>query len=305
MNMPIVATTVEPIARPARHASFLGMMRGEFLKVARLFWLMLAILTLGFVVAFLLGANSENATADLRHTPLHFLYNSLESNMVIVRILGGIFLLILTSFTIGREYQYGTIRILLARGAGRIQLLLAKLAMLALIALALLALFTLFTALLTCILILALVGNLNALNAITPTFWFNIGIDLLTVITSMGATILLAAAMNALGRSLTFGLSASLVWFPLDNTGTLVMNVIAQLTHSDFWRTITSYLLGPLLNRLPDIWLSQEAQSAFASFGVPPLVPVSASHALWVICAYALIFLVLALVPTWKRDVKE
>jgi ABC-2 type transport system permease protein len=266
---------------------------------------MLVLLTAGFVVGFLLGASSPNVKTDLQDMPLHFLYNSMESNMVVFRIFSGIFLLVLTSFVIGREYQYGTIRILLARGAGRVQLLLAKLAMLALIALALLAVFTLFTAALTCILMLALVGNLNALSALTPAFWPNIGIDLLAVIINMGATILLAAAMNALARSFTFGLSASLIWFPIDNIGTLIMNTLARLTHSDFWRNVTSYFLGPLLNRLPSILLPVEARSGFESFGSGQLVPVSSSHALWVIGAYALIFFVLALVPTWKRDVKE
>lgn len=305
MSTQIIVTTPEPVSQPAMHASFLGIMRGEFLKIARLFWLMLVILTAGFIVGFLLGASSPTTKTDLQHTPLHFLYNAMESNLVVFRIFAGIFLLVLTSFTIGREYQYGTIRILLARGAGRVQLLLAKLAMLALIALALLAVFTLFTALLTCILMLALVGNLNALRTLTPVFWPNIGIDLLTVVISMGATILLAAAMNALGRSLTSGLSASLIWFPIDNVGILIMNTLARLTHSDFWPKATSYFLGPLLNRLPDMLLPTEAQSGFQSFGLRPQVSVSSSHALWVIGVYSLVFFVLALVPTWKRDVKE
>ncbi|HEX4207403.1 MAG TPA: ABC transporter permease [Ktedonobacteraceae bacterium] len=309
MSTHIVATTPgtvsPPATQPAMHARFLSIMGGEFLKVARLFWLMLVILTLGFLAGFLLGASQPGIKTDLQHTPLHFLYYALESNLVIFRILGGIFLLILTSFTIGREYQYGTIRILLARGAGRVQLLLAKLAMLALVAAFLLVMFTSLTALLTCVQMLALDGNLSALSALTPAFWSNSGIDLLTVIISMGATILLATAMNTLGRSLTFGLSASLIWFPLDNIGAPFMNVIAQITQRDFWRHITAYLLGPLLNRLPDMLLPHSAYSGFEAFGAEPLVPVSGSHALWVIGAYSLVFFVLALVLTWKRDVKE
>lgn len=176
---------------------------------------------------------------------------------------------------------------------------------LGLIALALLAVFTLFTALLTCMLMLALAGNLNALSALTPAFWPNIGIDWLSVIINMGATILLAAAMNALARSLTFGLSASLIWFPIDNIGALIMNMLARLTHNDFWHNATTYLLGPLLNRLPTILLPAEARSGFESFGSGPLASVSGSHALWVIGTYALVFFVLALIPTWKRDVRE
>lgn len=305
MSTSITIPTPSPVSQPVLRASFLGIMRGEFLKIRRLFWWMLGLLTLFFVGAFLLEASSPGAKADLQRTPLHFLYYSMENNLVVFRILVGILLMILTSFTIGREYQYGTIRILLARGVGRVQLLLAKLIVLAALALALLVIFTLLTALLTGMQMLALVGNVNALSALTPAFWPNIGIDLLAVITSMGATILMAAAMNALGRSLTFGLSASLIWFPVDNIGTLVMNTLTRITHSDFWSNITAYLLGPLLNRLPDYLLPPEAQTGFQSFGVDPQVSVSAAHALWVIGAYSLIFLMVALLPTWKRDVKE
>ena len=286
MSTPVAITSSGPASRAAIHASFPGILRSEFLKIARLFWFMLTILTAGVLVGFLLGANLRGIRAELQHTPLHFLYYSLESSLVIFRILSGIFLLILTSFTIGREYQYGTIRILLARGAGRVQLLLAKLVMLALIALALLAAFTLFILLLTCIHIVTMTGNLNALSALTPAFWTNIGLDLLAVMLSMGATILLAVAMNALGRSLTFGLSASLIWFPIDNVSTAFINVVVELTHQDFWRNVTAYVLGPLLNRLPDMLLPTEAQSGFQSFGVEPLVSVSGSYALWVIGAY-------------------
>lgn len=305
MSTHIATTGPEAASQPSLHASFTGIMRGEFLKVARLFWLMLVLLTLVFTVGFLLGAGLKGLKADLQHTPLHFLYYSLESNMVIFRIFSGIFLLVLTSFIIGREYQYGTIRILLARGVGRIQLLLAKMALLFLIALALLLMFVLLTALFTCLQMLFLVGNLNALNAITSAFWSNAWLDLLTVLLSMGATILLAAAMNAIGRSLTFGLSVSLMWFPIDNIGAVTMNILAQVTGNDFWRKVTTYLLGPLLNRLPDMFLPVEARSGYEAFGAEPLFPVNASHALWVIAIYALVFVGVALVPTWKRDVKE
>lgn len=305
MSTHIVVTTPESISQPAMHASFLGIMRGEFLKIVRLFWVLLSILTGLFLISFLLLWTSPGTQTDLQTTPLHFLSSMMESNLSAFRVLVGIVLLILTSFMVGREYQYGTIRILLARGAGRIQLLLAKLATLALMALALLVAFSLFTAILTCLFTIAMVGNLNALSALTPAFWSNTGICLLTVIMSMGATILLAIAMNALGRSLTFGLSASLAWFALDNMGTIVMGLLSRLTHSNFWLDATSYFLGPLLNRLPDMLLPKQVQTGFEAIGPGPLVSVESTHALWVIFGYALFFAIVALVPTWKRDVKE
>ncbi len=305
MSTHIVVTTPGPVSQPAMHASFLGMMRGEFLKIARLFWLLLSILTGMFLISFLLLSTSPGTKTDLQNTPLHFLYSMMESNLSAFRVLVGIVLLILTSFAVGREYQYGTIRILLARGAGRVQLLLAKLATLALLTLALLIAFFLLTAVLTCIFTVAAVGSLNALSALTPAFWSTTGICLLAVIMSMGATILLAVAMNALTRSLTFGLSASLAWFAIDNMGTIVMGLLFRLTHSNFWLDATTYFLGPLLNRLPDMLLSKQAQTGFEAIGAAPLVSVEGTHALWVIFGYALGFAIVAFVSTWKRDVKE
>src|SRR6266568_2992256 len=99
MSTQIVITTPGLTVRPA--ASFLGIMRGEFLKIKRLFWLMLGILTVAFLVGFLLGSDAPTIKADLQNTPLHFLYNSMEENLVVFRIFSGIVLLVLTSFVVG------------------------------------------------------------------------------------------------------------------------------------------------------------------------------------------------------------
>ncbi len=305
MSMQGIVTTPGLVPRADTSTRFVGIIRGEFLKIARLFWLLFGFMTIGFLGALLLLGSTPHLNLSIQHTPLSFLYEVTQSALSIFRILCGILLLILTSFVIGREYQYGTIRILLARGVGRLQLLLAKLAMVALAALALVVAFGLITAIFLCLLVLVLVGNLHALSTLTPAFWLNTGSDLLAVLLSLGVTILLAAAMSALGRSLTFGLSASLVWFPIDNFGALLMNPIAELTHSNFWRVITIYLLGPLLNHLPDKLLPANVQGNLASFGAEPLVSFSIAHALLVIGVYALLFLVVAFITTWKRDTKE
>jgi ABC-2 type transport system permease protein len=302
MNTPIAVATSSSVSLRVR---FLGILRGEFLKITRLFWMLLILLIVGFVVGFWLGMTSPDGKLNLQRTPLLFLYTSMEMNLQLFRILSGILLLVLTSITIGREYQYGTIRILLARGVGRLQLLFAKLTMLLLIAASLLVGFTIFTALLTCLEILVLDGNLNALHTLTPSFWLNIGIDLLAIFINMVATILLATAMNALSRSLTIGLSASLIWFPIDNVAVLIMNTLKRVTHNDIWSNATAYFLGPLLNRLPDWIVPASGQSGYQSFGILPQVPVDAGHALWVIGVYSFVFLVLALISTEQRDVKE
>jgi len=151
---PSIAVTPSPSISLRTH--FLGILRGEFLKIARLFWMLSILLVVFFVVGFWLGSISPDTKLNLQRTPLLFLYTSMEMNLQTFRVVSGILLLVLTSMTIGREFQYGTIRILLARGVGRLQLLFAKLTMLLLIAAALLLGFTIFTALLTCIEMLVL-----------------------------------------------------------------------------------------------------------------------------------------------------
>jgi ABC-type transport system involved in multi-copper enzyme maturation permease subunit len=227
----------------------------------------------------------------------------MEVSLSILRIFGGIFIIILTAYLIGIEYQYGTVRILLARGVGRLQLLFAKLLALSIIALALVAGLLLLNSLMICLIINLIGGNLQALNAITPVFWSNTSLYLLTVLMSMGVSILLATAMSALGRSLSIGMSASLAWFPVDNLGMLFMYLAARLTHNDFWSNITTYLLGPNLNVMPSVVLP--AQIKANSIGIPPLAPVDGPHTLWVTLVYAIIFATVAIVLTWKRDVKE
>lgn len=305
MSIQTIHGSTESSLRTSTRASFTGIMRGEFLKIARQWWFLFLLLLGGFILSFLLLSSSRGTEVDLRNTPVHFFYSMMESNLSAFRVLVGIVLIILTSYVVGRDYQYGTIRILLARGTGRIQLLLAKVALLALIALALLIFFSMLNTLLVCLYILMQQGNLTAFNSLMLAFWMNIGIYLFTVLMSMVATILLSVAMNALGRSLTFGLSASLAWFAIDNMGIILMELLARLTHSTFWSDATTYFLGPLLNRLPDMVLPKQARYGFDAIGPAPLAPTNGTHALWVIGTYMLIFCLLAIIPTWKRDVKE
>lgn len=290
---------------PVLDTSLSGMIRGEFLKIARLFWVLVSILTVGFLLEFVLQSQTSGLKDDVVHAPLNFFYLEIENHLAVFRVLVGILLIILTSFMLGREYQYGTIRILLARGVGRVQLLLVKVLTLALLAVALLIAFTLLIAILTCIEVLTLTGSLSALGALTPAFLSNTGLDLIAVLISMGATILMAAAANAVTRSLTVGLSIALIWFPVDNIGSLVLNILREVTHNTFWANVSGYVLGPLLNRLPTLLLPAKVQSGFEAIGSSPLVPVSAAHALWVVFAYALFFLIVAVVSTRQRDVKE
>jgi hypothetical protein len=93
-SAPIAIMTPAPSSPPANHATFAGVVRGEFLKIRGLFWVMAGLLVAGFVVAFLFGASAPKGKADLQQAPLRFAYGAVESNLVVFRILAGILLII-------------------------------------------------------------------------------------------------------------------------------------------------------------------------------------------------------------------
>jgi len=131
------------------------------------------------------------------------------------------------------------------------------------------------------------------------------------------ATLLLGVMAAVIGRSLAFGLAVGLSWFAVDNLAQLPLTLGYQFTHSDLWREASGFLLGPLLNRLPDYiappWhtVTQTpggpvtVTNQVSGFGVMPLVAVSGSQALAVIGAYAILFALIAVILTWRRETLE
>src|SRR6266566_428904 len=150
------------------------------------------VLLLGVIVLpFIIEMTAPNVKTNIQTNPLHFYYNVLSIGLSILRVFTGIFLLILTARTVGLEYQLGTIRVLLSRGVGRLQLLFAKLLAVALIALGLLVFGLLLNYLLTVILVAGITGNLDSFNALNSVFWSDARIYVLTILLNMGVPILM------------------------------------------------------------------------------------------------------------------
>ncbi|MGZ3616358.1 MAG: ABC transporter permease [Ktedonobacteraceae bacterium] len=310
----ITPTPTQPIQMHSAKPRFLGTVRGEFFKIARQWtnWIMLALLLGAIVLPFVIEMTAPNAKTNIQTNPLHFYYNLLSITLSILRVFTGIFLLILAARTIGLEYQLGTIRILLSRGVGRLQLLFAKLLAIALIALGLLVFGLLLNYLLTVILVIGLTGNLDSFNALNSVFWSDARIYVLSIMLNMGVTILLATAAAVIGRSVTFGLSAALIFFPIDNIATIIMTLAFRITHNDFWLSTTAYFLGPNLNAMASVLTNGRAESIGSTplYGVDPSgvahgIQVDGTHTVVVALVYAAIFAITAIVLTWKRDVKE
>ena len=283
--------------------SFFGMVRGEQFKVSRRWvtWIMLVLLVGIMFLPYLVRFTLSTIKDTIQHTPTQFFYSDMSSNLAVFRVFVGFILIVLTAQVIGLEYQLGTIRVLLSRGAGRLQLLLAKLTALVIIALLLFISGVVLNALFSLAFVGILTGNLNSINGLPSAFWDDTRTYMLTILISMGVTILMTTAASVLGRSLTVGLSVALSWFAADNFGVIMMLLANRLTHSDFWTNATAYFLGPNLNEMPVIL----TKPFVLSVGITPLVNVDGTHTLLVALVYTLIFAAVAIVLTWRRDVKE
>lgn len=299
------ATTTGGTLRPR----FFGILRGELFKVSRQWsvWVMGVLLAGVVLLPYLILLTLKNLPAQLAVQPLTTLYRMMGISLFLLRVFVGPLLIVVTARLIGMEYSGGTIRVLLGRGVGRLQLLSAKLLAAAIVALIALVGALVLNVVLTVALLSLVVGNLDAFKALNSGFWQDTGLFLVTVLISMGVTILMAAAVTVIGRSLTFGLSAALAFFPADNIGTIFFFLGFALTKSTFWTLATGDLLGPNLNVMARELLPDRADAAKLGGGglAPPLVPVTGGHTLLVTAIWAAAFLVVAVVLTWRRDVKE
>jgi ABC-2 type transport system permease protein len=305
----ITLTATEQKRLHTAKPSFIGLIGGELFKITRMastwitFVLMLCFVAAPNILLMLIHADfTEKFKLGNSPKALDAFYNLIQTDFLMIRVFIGFFLIILTANVIGREYQLGTVRILLARGVGRIQLLLAKVFAVVLTALLTLIIWLLVVTSLMLLTPLVKAGNLNALQALDGAFWNNVWLYLLTILVSMGTTILLTVALCSIGRSLAFGLTASALFFPIDNIGTVMMSVVFLITKNDFWKNITAYFLGPNLNQMSSILITTHH---IENVGAKPIVDVDGTHTLLVALVYSVIFIVVALVLTWRRDVKE
>ncbi|HEU0027467.1 MAG TPA: ABC transporter permease [Ktedonobacterales bacterium] len=305
-----MTTAVETIAaRPATHPanpSFLGLMRGEWLKVSRQWtvWIMVGLMFAGYILYTVFLIQGTYLPDTIAQDPLWVLVKLTQSPLFLLRVFWGMMIIILTARLIGMEYSGGTARIILARGVGRLQLLFAKLSVMTLIMLAGAVVFTAFAGALELLGVRAVVGNLDVFKAADATFWADTRNYALSVLVSLGVSILLAAAVSSVTRSLVVGLTASAIWFPIDNFVAILLVLGDHLTHWGFWSLVSGDFLGLNLNVMGDKVMSSHTPPAIGGL-FQPLTPVTGAHTLLVAAIYAAVFLAVAIGVTATRDVKE
>lgn len=287
--------------------TFLDVLNGELFKISRqrTTWLM-GLLLAGIITGtYVLSLTIPNLKQDIFLGELHVMYRLMTTSLLVLRVFSGTLLILLTARLIGMEYSGGTIRVLLGRGVGRLQLLGAKLAAVGLIALGILVVGFLLNCLLTCLFLLVVEGNLDALSSLDSQFWADTWLYLVTIMISMAVSILMAAAVTIVARSLVFGLAAGISFFAADNIGIVFLFLATRITGNDFWINITGLLLGPNLNAMPGALLPTDAGIQQIRAMPIPYVPVDAVHTLLVALVWSLAFIATAVLLTWKRDVTE
>jgi len=284
---------------------FFGTVRGEALKVSRQlsFWLMLAGSVVLLAIITLAITSASNIQDQLRSDPTAWAFGARDIFGTIFQIGSGIFLLIVGSRLFAMEYSSGTIRIIYARGTGRLRLLLAKMLTLAIIGILLLAGYLVVAGGIIALLVNAWTGSIAPLQHLPNEFWQDLGMWALVQGMSMGIVILMAAAAAGIGRSLAFAMAASLAFFPVDNFSVILEALGSRITKQDHpWLNISQYQLGPNLNTvLSLIEPGHHARAAFAT----PLLKVDGTHALVVIGAFALAFAAIAVYRAVWPDVLE
>lgn len=304
------ATAIAPTVASERDAvtpRFWGLVRGEVLKLTRhwLTWLLALMVAGTIVLPFLVAPTGERVKFQIAHIPMAYFYQMSEEGLAVLRVFSGIALIILTARLIGLEYSGGTIRVLLSRGVGRLQLLAAKLTVLGLTALTMLVGGIVLIWALVTLLTIWLTGSLDTAKVLGAGFWSDMRLYVLTIAINMVVTILMAAAAAAIGRSLAIGLCIALAFFPVDNVGGELMYLAKTVTGNDFWTNITQWWLGLNLNQMPRSLLPLQGGQEALSIGARPFVEVDARHTLVVVLIYAVVFAATAITLTWRRDVTE
>ncbi|HYW27096.1 MAG TPA: ABC transporter permease [Terriglobales bacterium] len=211
----------------------------------------------------------------------------------------GIPLLVLSVRVIGQEYQLGTVRVLVARGTGRVRLLLAKLTALGITAAATAVAAAVITA---GALWLVDPEAVQAAVAAAPALSQDAELNLLAVGLSLAACVLLGVFVATLGRSVAFGLAVAMVWFPLDNVAVLVLPALSVFTRMPVWDGITPYLLGGNLNTMVQ---ALEPGRPAVAFLVSPEPQLDGAHAVLVVAAYLMVFVAASVAMTWQRDIHD
>jgi ABC-type transport system involved in multi-copper enzyme maturation permease subunit len=234
--------------------------------------------------------------------------NLTDTAALVVAMSMGIPILLIAARVAAHDYAYGTVRLMLGGGAGRITVLLAKLATSSIVGLMAWLIGSALAA--ACVLLLS-TGVREHLTVLPGIYWREAAIDVGAIAVSLTCCVVLGTATSTVSRSLVVGVTAAMVWFPAENILTGLFAFVVATTHQDFFIKASGWLLAPNLNHL--IQALEPWRSAIEIGARPlgetarsPVGPVGAEECLIVIAAWIAIFLGASLLSVVARvDVLE
>src|SRR5215469_16201380 len=102
-------------ASSAQTPSFWGLLRGEWLKLNRMwtFWIMVGLMFGGFTLFAIILSQSGGLADNISQGPLQALYIASQAPLFLIRVFWGMMVIVLTARLIGMEYSSGTVRVIL------------------------------------------------------------------------------------------------------------------------------------------------------------------------------------------------
>jgi ABC-type transport system involved in multi-copper enzyme maturation permease subunit len=290
---------------PPRHASLIGLLHAELIKLARQrgTWLAIGLGALAFLaVVGWGGAGQAQVRALFRRDAEGWMLSVLPGLQMLFQFGSGVLLLVVGARSVGADYAGGTLRILLAHGVGRLQLLAAKLLALLCLAALLLVVGAVLIAIYFSSVALASEGSLGGFLTLSPDMWQTLGLNAVAEAVSMATCIVIGLTAAVIGRSVAFGIGVAMAVFPADSLYTQWSPLLAGLTHRHEWTDVTRFLLGPNLNAL-----SQHLRMGPpSSVPVPaPVGTVAAIHSTVVIGVWVAAMLLTAAALIRHRDVVQ
>jgi ABC-2 type transport system permease protein len=285
--------------------SLVGLVRGELLKLSRQvsIWVALGLFAAAFLVVVVVGgAGQARVRVGFQQSPEDWMRGVLPGVQMLFQFCSGVVLLAVSARLMGSEYSAGTLRVLLARGSGRLRLLGAKIAALLLFAAGVLALYSLLTAAYFVAVAVAAGGSLDAFRGLSPRLWQDLGLIAVAEVASMVACVMVGVTAAVVGRSLAFAIGVAMAFFAADSVYTEWAPLLVQLTHQEVMADATGYLLGPNLNALAQ-HLRTGPPSAVPGPG--PVGGVDTAHAAIVVVAWIAGMAVVSAGLLWRRDVLE
>jgi hypothetical protein len=298
--IPVPATS--PEAPPAR-AGLGPAVVAELskLRLQRPTWLLAGIVYLLLGLVLFAFTQDPLVASDLGHRPLAALEQMLPAVQFAFTAGVGLVMLTTGSRLVGIEYSLGTIRIIVGRGTGRAQLVLAQLLATLLVGLALLVGYSLLTSAGLGLVTLHLTGSLAPMGKPPVAGWRDLGLGVASCAISTTACAAVGVGLAAATRSLTAAMVLSILFFPLDNALALAFRGLFQLDRLHLWQVLSAALLGPTLNRLPQALVGH---GGTVSQALPqPLLQLPQMAALGVVAAWTVGLVLLAVLISVRGDI--